>query len=148
MSALAAELSSSKSISKLGALKIMGDLDLVEDQESLEEQILADIASAMEKAEGPDGDRVKYQYATRQMERRWRLFVGLFDLGDSEPTSKMVQSFCAFMFRTRQYGSTRGRQGLGDGMAKMAKYTLVVRACESSNPECAPCSKLEVDAIV
>ena len=134
MSALGAELMKSKSISKLGALKVMGELDLYEDQEALEEDIIADIDSVMEKAQGPDGDRVKYEYAVRQMESRWRLFVGLFDIGDDEPTVEMVKRFCGFMYRTRQNSSTSGRQGLGDGMAKMAKYTLVVRA-RTAEPE-------------
>ena len=102
MSALGAELMKSKSISKLGALKVMGELDLYEDQEALEEDIIADIDSVMEKAQGPDGDRVKYEYAVRQMESRWRLFVGLFDIGDDEPTVEMVKRFCGFMYRTRQ----------------------------------------------
>ena len=128
MSALVAELMKSKSFSKLGALKVMGELNLYEDQEALEEEIIADIDSAMEKAEGPDGERVKYEYAVRQMERRWRLFVGLFDMGEHEPSRVMVEKFCGFMYRTRQYRSTSGREGLGDAMAKMAKYTLVVRA--------------------
>ena len=128
MRALGAEIMKSKTMSKLGALKVMGELSLYEEEQALGEEIVADIASAIERAEGPDGDKVKYEYAVRQMERRWRLFVGLFDIGDEEPTCEIVRKFCGFMYRTRQNNSTSGRQGLGDAMAKMAKYTLVVRA--------------------
>ena len=63
MSALGAVLRTSTSVTKLGALKIMTDLDLDEDYGALKEEIIADIESVMEKAQGPEGERVKYEYA-------------------------------------------------------------------------------------
>ena len=109
---------------QLATLKLLGDLGLNEDEEALEADELAEIASVVEKADGEAGDRVKYEYAVGSMVRRWKLFLALHGFGEEQPTHEMVKLFVGFMYLYRQRPSKVGRQGLGDSMAEMAQYIL------------------------
>ena len=129
LSELGSTLRASDKMPKLRMLSVLEDLGLDDDKAALEEEMLDAVAASLEHAQGAAGDSVKYTYAVAQMEKRWRLFIALFKYGEeTEPSHKMVQDFCAFMYRFRQNGSRIGRAGLGDAVAKMAQYTMPVRA--------------------
>ena len=62
-----------------------------------------------ERVEGPDGDKVKYEYTVRQIERRvWRIFIELLTsvTTSRHVRSEMVQKFCGFICRTPQNNRT------------------------------------------
>ena len=116
-------LKGSATMTALGTRQLLGDLGLPDEQQELDEEILEEVAAALEKAEGEAGDRVKYKEACKSMLKRWKLFLAVHSISeDSEPTLNMVKTFCAFMYKHRQRLSTIGRQGLGDAVAKMAKH--------------------------
>ena len=78
----------------------------------------------VKNADGPSGDKVKYEHAVSSMVKRWKLFLALNDVGEQAPTLEMVKLFVGFMYTYRQRASKTGRQGLGDCMAEMAQYIL------------------------
>ena len=128
LQAMAAATRAAKTLPAVGMRQLFHELGLVEEEEALEAEVLAEVARTMETAEGPAGDRVKYAYAVGQMQRRWQIFLALHDYGE-EPTLDMVKGFTAFMYKFRQRPSKVGRQGLGDSVAEMAQYILAqVRA--------------------
>jgi hypothetical protein len=127
---LAAALKASGTAPKLQTLQLLGSLGLDDEQDALEAELMNEVVSAVEKADGPAGDRVKYEYAVGSMVRRWQLFLALHKLGEQEPTHEMVKLFVGFLYTFRQRSIKTGRQGLGDSMAEMAQYILAqVRAC-------------------
>ena len=121
---LAATLMASGTAPKLQTLQFLGDLGLDDEEDALEADVISAVASALEEADGPAGDRTKYEYAVGSMMRRWELFLALYNLGVQEPTHEMVKLFVGFMYKFRQRSSKTGRQGLGDSMAEMAQYIL------------------------
>ena len=121
---LGATLKASATAPKLKTLQLFKDLGLDEEEDELELNIMEEIASLVKNADGPAGDRVKYEHAVGSMVKRWKLFVALYDLGEQEPTHEMVKLFVGFMYTYRQRTSKTGRQGLGDSMAEMAQYIL------------------------
>ena len=128
-------LSTSGTTTALQAWQLLKEFGLDDEQQQLEEEITAEVAASLEKAEGEAGDRVKYKAAVKQMTNRWELFRLVHGIGaETEPTLHMVKEFCAFMYKTRQRNSTVGRQGLGDAVAKMAQHVLAqARARARSN---------------
>lgn len=121
---MSAALQSGGAATKLGTLQLLTDLGLDDEQQQLEDEMMADVAELLEHADGPAGDRVKYEAAVAQMLRRWKIFIALHGCDEQEPTDEMIKSFVGFMYRYRQRPSRTGREGLGDAVAKMARYTL------------------------
>ena len=128
---LASSLAALSTAPTLRALQLFEDLDMHDEHEVLEHDIAADIASLIARADGAEGDRVKYVAATKSMLKRWMLFVAVHGCGDNEPDLDMVKHFCGFMFNYRQRASRAGRHGLGDSMAEMAQYILA-QVCTST----------------
>ena len=99
-------------------------LELEDEFLSQEEELRAEAATIAMLAESAAGDRVKYKHAARQMQRRWELYLDLYDKRGEQPSLEMVKLFTTFMYTSRQRRSSAGRQGLGDSVAVMAEYTL------------------------
>ena len=129
MRELGKTLMASGAVPKLQTLQFLSELGLEDEEDALESDMINAVKSIIEEADGPAGDRVKYEYAVESMLRRWKLFVALHNFGEQEPTHEMVRLYMGFMYSFRQRSIKTGRQGLGDSMAEMAQYILAqVRA--------------------
>ena len=79
-------LSTSGTTTALQAWQLLKEFGLDDEQQQLEEEITAEVAAALEKAEGEAGDRVKYKAAVKQMTNRWELFRLVHGIGaETEP---------------------------------------------------------------
>ena len=121
---LGATMKASTNAPKLHTLKLLNELGLDEEEDELELSMMEELATLVKNADGPAGDKVKYEHAVNSMAKRWKLFLALYDLGEQAPTLEMVKLFVGFMYTYRQRVSKTGRQGLGDCMAEMAQYIL------------------------
>ena len=109
------------SLDKLSLLKDISE----EDEVKLEDDLREELLSVRAFADGEAGDRKKYVAAGKQQMVRWRIFLAVHGIDDTEqPTRDMVKKYAVFMFKTRQRRSMAGKAGLSDSAAEMAQYTL------------------------
>ena len=136
---LGATMKASTNAPKLHTLKLLNELGLDEEEDELELSMMEELATLVKNADGPAGEKVKYEHAVNSMAKRWKLFLALYDLGEQAPTLDMVKLFVGFMYTYRQRVSKTGRQGLGDSMAEMAQYILAQVGSFMANDSHAGC---------
>ena len=90
---LGATLKASKNAPKLHTLKVLHGLGLDEEEDELELSMMEELATLVKNADGPAGDKVKYEHAVSSMVKRWKLFLALNDVGEQAPTLEMVKLF-------------------------------------------------------
>ena len=78
LSRLGVAVAAAEARPQLQALELLQRLDLTEQHDELQEELLADLENALERADGEAGDSIKYKYAAAQMERRWQLYLALY----------------------------------------------------------------------
>ena len=66
---LGATLKASKNAPKLHTLKVLHGLGLDEEEDELELSMMEELATLVKNADGPAGDKVKYEHAVGSMDR-------------------------------------------------------------------------------
>ena len=81
------------------------------------------------KADGKDGESVKWVASAQSTLNRWRVFLDRygeaagFKEGDS-PSIELVELFVTYSFKCRMRSSTSGKEGRGDSVDLHNRYLL------------------------